>query len=174
MTIEDTARHGDDLVDPPDEEQPTREELIAIISEMEMDWRLLNVFLNRTADQYDWCSDYEERLRRYNEYFVVLSLFDRNSDKHDRGGSREANYMLSEKELEKARDRVRGLNERRNPPPPPPRPRPTADSMIRIGRARDAILRPYIPPNMATEELVSDGQSVGIFQQSSEPDWEIR
>jgi hypothetical protein len=153
MTIEDTCRHGDDLIDPPDEEHPTREQLMAQIREMEMDWRLLNLFLNRTADQYEWCSDYEERLRKYNEYFVVLALYDRESTKHDRGGGREGGYPLSDRKLEELRDRVRNLNQRRNPPPRP-------------------VSRPVYRP---IDEFIDDGPSVGVFQQRNNDEmWEIR
>ena len=43
------------------------------------DWHRLNEFLNRTAEQRGWCSEYEERIDSYNSTFRVLRLEHRES-----------------------------------------------------------------------------------------------
>jgi len=54
--------------------EPTREQLLRAIDDMQADWAQLNELLNATAVYYSWCSDWEERVRRYNERFRLLKL----------------------------------------------------------------------------------------------------
>jgi hypothetical protein len=49
-------------------------ELIELVKQMATDWRTLNALHNDTAQQRDWCSEYEDRQRRYNAQFEVLKL----------------------------------------------------------------------------------------------------
>jgi hypothetical protein len=44
------------------------------IEQQRADWEKLNHFLNRTAESYGWCGEFEERLDSYNEAFVTLKL----------------------------------------------------------------------------------------------------
>jgi hypothetical protein len=53
---------------------PTREQLLAVVDQMQRDWVTLNTFLNATACSFGWCEEYEERLDVYNGYFEVLKL----------------------------------------------------------------------------------------------------
>ena len=66
---------GLDLTDP----DATIAALRKRIADMRHDWDQLNEFLNATARNRDWCSDYEDRIHHYNDYFRVLKLADRES-----------------------------------------------------------------------------------------------
>jgi hypothetical protein len=71
-----TVRTPDTIVDDvaEEEEAPTREQLLATIATMQRDWVMLNAILNATAKYFDWCSEYEGRLDRYNNQFELLRL----------------------------------------------------------------------------------------------------
>lgn len=72
MSPVDTIRTADTIM--ASEDEPTYEELLKLVNDMQEDWRTLNRFLNATAASWQWCSSYESRLRTYNEGFRVLSL----------------------------------------------------------------------------------------------------
>jgi hypothetical protein len=48
---------------------------------MATDWRTLNAIHNQTAEQRDWCSEYEDRQRNYNARFSVLQLKGRSDNR---------------------------------------------------------------------------------------------
>jgi hypothetical protein len=64
----------------------TRAELLDLVEKMQQDWVQLNIFLNATAINYSWCSDYENRLGRYNAAFKVLRLQGRPQQSVNRNG----------------------------------------------------------------------------------------
>lgn len=66
-----------DEIDPPatvDQKFGAIDTLLNVIGAMQEDWQKLNRFYNATAMRYGWCSDWEERIRRYNNEFRVLKL----------------------------------------------------------------------------------------------------
>jgi len=113
------VRTPDTLMDPDDSEphavyvkpEPTKAELLTLIESMQRDWVQLNAFLNATARTHDWCSDYEDRLHKYNAHFEVLKLEGRQHGCCARCDSREQSrarhsddrYLLPDSELERLR-----------------------------------------------------------------------
>jgi hypothetical protein len=71
--MEAVPRTLDDLIDP-DEQRPTREELLKLVEDMEHDWVLLNNFYNTTARNSHWCGTYEYNQNNYNSHFRVMRL----------------------------------------------------------------------------------------------------
>lgn len=41
---------------------------------MRRDWETLNRILNTQATAFGWCAEYEERMEKYNDEFLVLHL----------------------------------------------------------------------------------------------------
>jgi len=44
------------------------------VAEQQADWATLNGILNATAHEYEWCSEFEDRLHAYNQQFRRLKL----------------------------------------------------------------------------------------------------
>ena len=79
--ISDGVRTPDTIVD---DSEPAVGDLLAFVealrnlnAAMHRDWAKLNALLNATAQAWGWCSDYEARLRQYNNEFEVMALIDR-------------------------------------------------------------------------------------------------
>jgi hypothetical protein len=58
----------------------TRDELIQLIDDMNQDWGTLNRILNTQATAFGWCSEYEERVKKYNAETKVLKMHGRFPD----------------------------------------------------------------------------------------------
>jgi len=86
------------------EQQPSVEDLLRLVAQMQYDWALLNEYLNTTARYYAWCSTYEERLARYNANFAVMSLTGRAESFHRGTMTNRDPYQLSEAVLKALAD----------------------------------------------------------------------
>ena len=98
-----SVRTAETLLDE-EEEPPSREQLLKLVDEMQRDWRHLNEIMNKTAQNYEWCDEYEERQARYNEGFSALKLEGRGANQRPVGGGHDR-YLLPECQIERLRTR---------------------------------------------------------------------
>lgn len=82
------------------QERLANAQLLELVEKMQKDWVQLNAFLNATALYFSWCSDWENRVARYNTDFRVLKLEGRKS--YELGRSADP-YLLPPREIKRVK-----------------------------------------------------------------------
>lgn len=52
----------------------TREELLGLVGDLATDFETANRIANTQATAFGWCAEYEDRVNKYNEEFIVLKM----------------------------------------------------------------------------------------------------